>query len=306
MSVPAIARARANKQNEFNDCMSVPPTHRRTATGIALLLGLAVSLSACGQNDGGQDEAATDASTATTTSASTDQQVGTTAAGSLPTPAPADSTAPSTTSASAGTEVEPSTNAPPPGLDCTISCNLVMEGDSLTVSLNDWLCTEVGTLNCVNSGVVAQRIDQMVETARVDVDDQLGTGNNDVLILWAGTNDLWQKFHSPDPTENAEITYGWIETYIDERREQGWDYIFVLTHPPMNPDIIEGADRLNTLIRANSAGADSVIDIAAEPRLADPFDLVLRAVDGVHYTDPGGFIVVFDYIVPAIRGLDGT
>ncbi|MGF1597372.1 MAG: GDSL-type esterase/lipase family protein [Acidimicrobiales bacterium] len=193
-----------------------------------------------------------------------------------------------------------------PRPDCRSACTIVMEGDSLAMGLGDWLCRELGTTGgCINSGTGGNRVDQMIETARGDVDLHAGAGGNDVLILWGGTNDLWQQHHSPDPTANAEATYGFIADYIAERRTKGWDYIFVMTNPPANPDLVKGSDHLNELIRANSAGADAVIDTAAEPKLADPFDSYLRASDGVHYTDPGRQIVVDGYLVPAIRSLTG-
>jgi hypothetical protein len=190
--------------------------------------------------------------------------------------------------------------------NCAASCNIVMEGDSLTLGLGDWLCLQVETGSCVNSGIGGNRADQMIETARSDVDLYASDDGGDVLILWAGTNDLWQQHHSTDPTANADATYGFMTDYIAERRANGWDYNFVMTNPPANPSVIQGSDHLNELIRANTAGADQVIDVAAESRLADPFDSFLRAPDGVHYKDPGREIIVYDYLVPAIKALDGA
>lgn len=180
-----------------------------------------------------------------------------------------------------------------------------MEGDSLTLGLGDWLCLQVATGACINSGIGGNRVDHMIETARNDVDIHLGSGDNDVLILWAGTNDMWQQHHSADPVANVEAAYGFISSYVSERRSKGWDVVFILTNPPANPDLIKGSDHLNDLIRANTAGADAIIDVGAEPKLANPFDAFLRAPDGVHYKDPGREIVVYEHLVPAIRSLDG-
>ncbi|MEM7272673.1 MAG: SGNH/GDSL hydrolase family protein [Actinomycetota bacterium] len=191
--------------------------------------------------------------------------------------------------------------------DCSGGCNYVMEGDSITFNLSQWLwpkfCTDVGAATCVNSGISGHRIDQMIETARSDVDVHLGPGDNDVLIFWGGTNDLWQKYHSTDPAEGARGAYESTKAYIAERREKGWDYVLILTHPPMNPGIVEGWEVLNELIRTNEAGADTVIDVAPDPKLADPFDPVMKSTDGVHYKDPGRQVVVEEYLIPTVQAL---
>lgn len=202
-------------------------------------------------------------------------------------------------------ETLPSTDRAFP--DCSAGCNYVMEGDSITFNLSQWLwpkfCTDVSAATCVNSGISGHRIDQMMETARSDVDIHLGPGSNDVLIFWGGTNDLWQKFHSDDPAEGARGAYESTKAYIAERREKGWDYVVILTHPPMNDAIVAGWPVLNDLIRQNEAGADTVIDVAPDPKLADPFDPVMKSTDGVHYKDPGRQVVVEEYLIPTIREL---
>lgn len=214
------------------------------------------------------------------------------------------------TSSIAASNTESTTASEPPTRtfpDCGDGCNYVMEGDSITFNLGQWLwpkfCAEVSAATCVNSGISGNRIDQMIETARNDVDVHLGTGGNDVLIFWGGTNDLWQKFHSPDPAEGARGAYQSTIAYIDERRAKGWDYVVILTHPPMNDEAAAGWRELNELIRDNAAGADTVIDVAVDPKLANPFDPVMKAPDGVHYQDPGRQVVVEEYLIPAIRQL---
>lgn len=212
--------------------------------------------------------------------------------------------APATSAPAQTTAPETATRAFP---DCSSGCNYVMEGDSITFNLSQWLwpkfCTDVSAATCVNSGISGHRIDQMMETARNDVDVHLGSGSNDVLIFWGGTNDLWQKFHSEDPNEGARGAYESTKAYIAERREKGWDYIVILTHPPMNPDIVPGWETLNELIRNNEAGADTIIDVGPDPKLADPFDPVMKSTDGVHYKDPGRQVVVEEYLIPTIREL---
>ena len=192
-----------------------------------------------------------------------------------------------------------------PEPNCAVLCNIAMEGDSLTVGLGNRLCGAVQTGNCINSGIVGRRVDEMIVTARTDIDNQVGTDGNDVLILWGGTNDLWQKYHSTDPATNAAAIYEQIKTFVAERRANGWDYIYVMTLPPMNPTYVVGTDPLNGLIRENQAGADGVLDVGADPRLANAFDPAMRAADGIHFGD-GGRAVVMEYVLGAIRGLDGV
>lgn len=218
----------------------------------------------------------------------------------------ADSPAETASSSDSGEVVDPAPTAvsfP----DCSGGCNYVMEGDSITFGLIQWLwpkfCTDVGAATCINSGISGHRIDQMIETARGDVDVHLGSGDNDVLIFWGGTNDLWQKFHSEDPALGAAGAYQSTIDYIAERRANGWDYVIILTHPPMNPGVVQGWEQLNDLIRENEAGADTIIDVGPDPQLADPFDPVMRAPDGVHYKDPGRQVVVEQYLIPAVLEL---
>ncbi len=189
--------------------------------------------------------------------------------------------------------------------NCGVSCNIAMEGDSLTVGLGNRLCGAVQTGNCINSGIVGRRVDEMIVTARTDVDNQVGAEGNDVLILWGGTNDLWQKFHSPDPATNAAAIYEQIKIFVAERRANGWDRIYVMTLPPMNPTYVVGTEPLNDLIRQNAAGADGILDVGADGRLANAFDPAMRAADGIHFGD-GGRAVVMEYILGAIAELDGV
>ena len=244
------------------------------------------------------DDGADPAEPGSTTTAPVDPTTTTTTTAPAPTTAPP-TTTPLTTTAPAPA---PTTTGSEP--DCGVSCNIVMEGDSLTVGLGNRLCSAYQTGNCVNSGIVGRRVDEMRVTARSDVDNQLGSGNNDVVILWGGTNDLWQKFHSPDAATNAVAIYQQIVAFVQERRDAGWDRVYVMTLPPMNQAFVVGTEPLNDLIRANSAGADGVIDVGTDPRLADPFNPAVRAPDGVHFGD-GGRAVVMEHIFATLATLDG-
>ncbi len=284
---------------------------------VALLLGVALLASACGNESGVETLPTTpDGETAASETGSDSETAVTDASqqtisvlleeGDEPTEDATATTVESTTTTEASTTTEVA-NGGGVTPDCRSNqCNVVLEGDSLTMGLRDLFCLKITAAKCINSGIGGNRIDQMMETARNDVDIHVGDGDNDVLFLWAGTNDFWQKFHSEDPTANAQAVYDLHGEFIEERRAKGWDYIFVLTHPPSNPGLIQGADQLNELIRTNTIGADAIIDVGAEAKLADPFDTFLRAEDAVHYTDNGRFIVIDDHLLPAFNSLTGA
>ena len=317
--------------------MTSPSTKGPRRSVVAVLLGLLLVLSGCSaleSDDGdavaagkGGDVSATEDSTVdeatakdvlVVTGSKNDGVAVTTAPGEADSSGSAmadgedsDSSTTTETTDAPATSAPPETTAPTTSErafpDCSAGCNYVMEGDSITFNLSQWLwpkfCTDVSAATCVNSGISGHRIDQMMETARNDVDVHLGSGSNDVLIFWGGTNDLWQKFHSEDPAEGARGAYESTKAYIAERREKGWDYVVILTHPPMNQDIVPGWETLNELIRNNEAGADTIIDVGPDPKLADPFDPVMKSTDGVHYKDPGRQVVVEEYLIPTIREL---
>jgi len=294
-------------------------TAKRLISRIGLLASLCLVGASCGSDRATNQEAADSevtAGTATEARKATTIKPGEPTAdegvASPPTPGSEPDESPSTTttqladsSVSSNSQTS-STTKSAPSAGCAEFCNLVMEGDSLTDGFEGWVCAEFPNTTCHNSGVIAHRVDQMADTAKQDVDPRVSSGSGDVIVLWAGTNDLWQEFYSDDPDTNAKEIYRAISSYIRDRRNAGWDVVGVATLPPLNPDAIQGDERLNELIRANTAGADFIIDIAVDPALANPFDEYLRAPDGVHFTDPGRDVTVYGNIVPALKKLGLT
>jgi len=144
----------------------------------------------------------------------------------------------------------------------------------------------------------------MISAAKNDVDPASSNEKNDVLFLWAGTNDLWQNHHSSNSTQNAEATYQNISTYINDRRNAGWDFIIVMTLPVMD-DSIKGVDQLNNLIIKNSADADLVINIRDDYRFAsNPQRSPWRNSDSVHFTRTGYNYVVDNFYLPVIESIN--
>ena len=184
---------------------------------------------------------------------------------------------------------------------CDGPCNVVIEGDSLTRGLVNRLCNRVdGLSTCHNSGVGGDLTDQMLASAPSDVDARLGRGGNDILFLWAGTNDLWQRAHGPDPATNAAVAAENIETYIAERRAAGWDFI-VLTNLPQMKSAIQGVDELNSLIQGIEA--DAHIDLRSDLKLQLGNTNGFRDPDNVHFSRDGYDYIVDTYYIPQVLQL---
>lgn len=225
-----------------------------------------------------------------------------TALATEPTSAPdPDATVDPTGSPAPSVDTDSARAVPGPLPDCRIGCVLVLEGDSLTASLHDFLCVKIPKANCVNSGAGGKRIDEMINSAPGDVDPLATGGTDDVLILWAGINDLRQQRHSKDPAENARLIAGYLGDYIAQRRAAGWDYVFVVDMPPSSAEI-PGWAELNTILRNDRQGADALIDIAADPALVNPTDGRYKLSDGIHFSDPGSKYLVDTHLLPALLG----
>lgn len=183
---------------------------------------------------------------------------------------------------------------------CARGCTVLIEGDSLTSSLARFLGERVPAgVEVIDSGFGGKRIDEMLVSARSDVDLHAGGQPDDLLFLWAGINDLRQRRHSKDPAENARLVHGMIGDYVAERRSKGWDWIAVLTMPRTTSEI-EGWPELNRMLRTVDVGADLVIDIGADPVLADPFDPVHKNPDGLHLNGTGARHVADKHLLPAV------
>ena len=252
-----------------------------------------------------------------TDSDETDETAETTTTESPTTTAPATTTQPATTQptttqpSTTTTTAAPTTTSQVETLQpvrrgpfvCEDPCNVVIEGDSLTRGLVDRLCNQVTDLgNCHNSGVGGDRTDEMLASAPADVDSRVGNGSDDLLFLWAGTNDLWQRFHDGDPQTNAEMTAAIIETYISERRAAGWDYVVLMNLPPMI-DVVQGVDELNALIAG--IDADAHIDLNADPLVSLGNENGFRTQDGVHFSREGYNYVMDTYYIPMVLELRG-
>lgn len=145
----------------------------------------------------------------------------------------------------------------------------------------------------------------MINDAPSQVDANLfDTRYRNVVVLWAGTNDLYY-----DEELTASSLHGYIRDWCEGRKAAGFQ-VFVCTITP-RPDpqdrrnFGERRQTLNALIQAHySEYADGIADITADPRLGDAGD----ELDTRYYTDkihmtPEGYGIVACIVKAAITGM---
>lgn len=129
-------------------------------------------------------------------------------------------------------------------------------------------------------------------TALHRVDAKVKYARRNILFSWGGYTELWAGSYT------AEDTLAAAETFADNRRAAGFDYIIGLTVP--HSTSFSGAqdtERLeyNALLLA-SDHFDAVVDVADDVRMQDGSDTDYF-VDGLHFT-AGGAQVVADLCEP--------
>lgn len=125
------------------------------------------------------------------------------------------------------------------------------------------------------------------ETTAADrVDAKLGNATRSILFSWGGYTELWAGSYT------AAATLAAAETFADNRRAAGFDYIIGLTVP--HSSSFSGAqdtERLgyNALLLASDS-FDAVVDVAGDARMQDGSDLTYFS-DGTHFTTAGAQVV---------------
>ncbi len=179
--------------------------------------------------------------------------------------------------------------------------NLVFDGDSQSVNgIGVASVTEYGDTfpalvtsgidprsTIFNTSVGGRTIETMILDA-ANVDSLLIPASRNVLVAWAGTNDLY--FGA-----TAETTYGRIVAYHNARRTAGWKTVVYTVLSRTNPGTPVGYEAarisVNNSIRANWATfADALCDIALDTRLQTPGDTIYFS-DSVHCTLTGRRVV---------------
>ena len=175
--------------------------------------------------------------------------------------------------------------------------NFVFEGDSETAGngLTDPIETypfQVVSKNAadkrngtkwINLAASGNKITDMLLEAQLAAVDALYDAEytNNYAILMAGLNDIAL-------TEDTdEIIYNNIKTWVTGRKSTGFNVIVctVIGSAAIN---LAG---LNTLIRVDNAGGNSLVDAAADARLSDPTNTDYFQVDGIHLNAAGAGVL---------------
>src|SRR6185312_11482763 len=95
---------------------------------------------------------------------------------------------------------------------------------------------------------------------------------------------------------DADQTYATFACYVADAHAQGWKVVVSteFPRPDFSPDKQAALLEYNRQVRMNAAGADAVVDFAADPRMGDPAardDPARFTRDRVHPSD-GGYTIL--------------
>jgi lysophospholipase L1-like esterase len=137
-----------------------------------------------------------------------------------------------------------------------------------------------------------------------------GTDGLNVAVLWIGINDT---SNGGEPVE----TYAGIQTWVGERRSEGWDRVVLVTVPKFKIAASASSDAwgshemadatrrsLNDMIVANAAGVDAIVDLRGVPGIGDDYSVDDQQwrPDRVHFTE-AGYAAVAVYVTETLRSL---
>jgi len=246
---------------------------------------------------------------------------GTTVPGTKPPTTAAPTTKPPTTKAP-GTK-PPTTKVPGttvPGTDPTAASEpiigVLIEGESTSDPNDGWVNYPEDVVAIMGSSVAVKidgqngmRADQVNAEGSKSHLLTNGSGQN-VAVLWIGINDISQGRKPND-------VYSQIGTWTQNRRAEGWDRVVLVTVTRFEHELSlehwswgshEVADQkrkeLNSLIVANSVGADAVVDMRNKEGIGDSYsvhDTTWRP-DKVHLSHLGNERVA-GYVTDAIKSL---
>jgi hypothetical protein len=171
---------------------------------------------------------------------------------------------------------------------------LVADGDSITAGFGvatpyTGLLALTGVWDTVNLGVNSETLATMRANAPTNVDPRfrpLASAN--VVVIWGGTNDITEG-------QSPATVYANMVLYVSGRHAKGFKVIVPTMLSRQSWDTQKNA--LNTLILANSADADGIVDftgtvLGCDGCWANPANFL----DGTHPTQPS----VTNIIAPKI------
>jgi lysophospholipase L1-like esterase len=203
---------------------------------------------------------------------------------------------------------------------------IVQAGDSIGVGLgaNDWAAIKhlglPAGIKVHNVSVSGQWMLTGLGQREVDLFPLRDKKHTSVLLIQQGTNDLFGGSTAPHLYENV------LKPFVALSKAAGF-YVAVNTILPRKDsgwmsDPVHEEQRLeyNKMVRANSIGADTVIDVAADPEIGDRSDPATSPhyADGIHlrqsgqerlakmYVKPLGLLLQYPPRAPAAAGNQGS
>ena len=199
-----------------------------------------------------------------------------------------------------------------PGCASAACINLVFDGDSISAGVgaspghnaDRQVATALGeAVRLHNVAAGGRPVSECLQLYPVLVAPLFvpGAGPN-VIVFHAGDNDIARG-------SDAAQTYAAFTAYVAAARRQGWKIVVSteLRRPDFPPLKAAELERYNDRLRRNDAGADAVVDLDAEPRMADlsyRVDPEVFTPDRVHPSD-GGYAVLAGLLAPAVRRVAG-
>lgn len=187
---------------------------------------------------------------------------------------------------------------------------IITEGDSMTAGYGlsagqDWpALMDIPGVTAVNMSRSGSRVDDCTPGTRISTPMTTDGTSDQVAVLWIGYNDI--KVPRTAADIYTDITT-WHTTIMTARPLAKTVIATVVDGGSFGTAGVMTAKRvilgeLNTLIRANTAGFDAVVDINAHAVAADWEDTTYRDVDGTHF-NLAGTEIISDLFQAAITGL---
>ncbi|HEX2942760.1 MAG TPA: SGNH/GDSL hydrolase family protein [Rhodopila sp.] len=198
----------------------------------------------------------------------------------------------------------------PPKVRCmaTDCVNLVFDGDSISAGwgatsghgLDAQVAAQVGQPVVVRNVAVGGRpVLQCLELYPKLVAPLFDPAMpHNVIVFHAGDNDIAQG-------HDARQTYAAFSSYVAAAHQQGWKIVVSteLRRFDFPPPQFDELETYNRLLRENAAGADAVVDLSQDIRLAQaPYrnDQTLFSPDRVHPAD-AGYRLIAALLAPSVR-----
>lgn len=196
---------------------------------------------------------------------------------------------------------------------CPSVRQLICDGNSLTSGLKSSnppytgypyrLQTLLGNQYAMEQyGVGGQTTEQMNSDAAAQIDVRYIniTGVKNICIAWEGINSY------VNGGDTAAQAYSALGVYIAARQAAGFKVVVATTLDSQGVADPTGFAAFraayNPLVLANSAGADAVVDLAADSRLSDSTNTTYFDSDKIHCNDTG-YQVVASLLYPAVAAL---